>query len=168
MAYHKYTLTKTGSMTKDIHVYTEFKENWQYFFTQPTMTPAIAGSVDKLQNVKQHTRQRGPGAPTHVVKAHTRYYARNQKTKGSARPGNPYIVGEKAAGGQGWRERRQFAIEGNDMDILAYMKAKAKYEIHVMGPNGWTTLIEAAAGGGALSQQGGATQLQSAVTGVNP
>jgi hypothetical protein len=161
MAYQKYVLAKTGSMVDDIYLFTEFKENWQYFFNESTMTPDSPGDVDKVLNVKQHTRRSGPGAPERTVASHSRYYVRNPKTKGAARPGNPYIITEPAALGSGYRERRQFAILGDDMDVQAYCKAKAKMLIHVTDFRGWTSIIPAAAGGGTAL-------LQPAVTGSNP
>lgn len=144
MAYNKYVLAKTGSMVGDIYLYTEFKENWQYFFSEATMTPDSPGDVDKVLAVKEFKRRRGPGAPERTVKAHSRYYVRNAKTKGSARPGNPYIISEPNALGGGDRERRQFAIVGDDMDVQAYCKAKAKMQIHVTDPRGWTSVIPGA------------------------
>jgi hypothetical protein len=142
MAYNRYVLAKSGSMVKDIILFTEFKENWQYFFNEPTMTPDDPGDVDKIVNVKQHTVRRGPGDPSpYIRRAGTRLFARTAKFKGSARPGNPYIVGEKAALGLGWREKRQFAILGNDMDVIAYARAKAKMEIHLWSPNGGYMII---------------------------
>lgn len=146
MAYQRYKLAKTGSMVSDIWLFTEFKENWQYFFTETTMTPDTPGDVDKVVNVRQFTRRVGPGAPAYTVKAHSRYYVRNAKTKGSARPGNPYIITEPAVLGDGYRERRQFAILGDDMDVQAYCKAKAKMLIHVTDFRGWTSIIPAASG----------------------
>lgn len=162
MAYQRYVLAKTGAMVDDIILYTEFKENWQYFFNETTMVPDAPGDKDKVVNVKQHTRRAGPGAPAKTVTSHSRYFARYAKTKGSARPGNPYIVSEPGVLDNSPRERRQFAILGNDMDVQAYAKAKAKMLIHLTDPRGWTNTIPAASGGGA------AALLQPAVTGANP
>jgi hypothetical protein len=148
MAYSRFVIAKTGSMVKDIIVFTEFKENWQYFFNQATMTPDSPGDIDKIVNVKEHRVRRGPGDPSpYIRKAGTRIFARTAKLKGSARPGNPYVVGEKAALGLGWREKRQFAILGNDMDVIAYARAKAKFEIHLWSPNGGYVVIPGVAGG---------------------
>lgn len=160
MAYQRFVLAKTGAMVDDIILFTEFKENWQYFFNESTMTPDAPGDVDKVLNVKQHTRRAGPGAPAKTVRSHSRYYVRYPKTKGSARPGNPYIVTEPGVLNPGPQERRQFAILGNDMDVQAYAKAKAKFMIQLTDPRGWTNTIPGAAGGTAL--------MQPAVTGVNP
>jgi hypothetical protein len=147
MGYDRYVLAKTGSMTKDIIVFTEFKENWQYFFNEPTMVPDAPGDVDKVVQVKVHKVLRGPGDPNPYTRAaHERFYARSAKTRGSARPGNPYKVGEKEVLGNGYRQLRQFAILGNDMDVLAYCKNKAKFEIRVWSPNGWSLLIPGASG----------------------
>lgn len=143
MAYSRFKLAKTGSMYRDLFLYTEFKENWQYFFTEATMTPDAPGDVDKVLNVKAHTVRRGPGDPGYNRAAHSRVYARSAKSKGSARPGKTYIITELAPLG-GIRERRQFSILGNDMDVLAYAKAKAKFEIHIAGENGWTAIVPAA------------------------
>lgn len=143
MAYKKYLLAKTGSMVKDIFLFTEFPENWEYFFSESNMVPDTPGDVDKVLNVKQHTRRAGPGAPAKTVASHSRYYVRNAKTKGAARPGNPYIITEPAVLGSGYRERRQFAIAGNDMDVIAYCKAKAKMLIQVTDYRGWTIEIPA-------------------------
>lgn len=146
MAYDRFMLIKTGSMVSDIWLYTEFKENWQYFFNEPAMTPDAPGDVDKVVTVKQHTRSRYPGDPGKTVTSHSRYYARTAKTKGSARPGRTYVITEPAALG-GVREQRQFSLLGDDMDILAYAKAKAKMQILIRGENGWAAKVPAAAGG---------------------
>jgi hypothetical protein len=157
MSYQRYLIAKTGSMVGDIHVYTEFPENWQYFFNQATMTPDAPGTVDKIVNVRATTVKRGPGDPAPFTrKAHTLMYARNPKSKGSARPGKTYTVAEPNPLGGGYRQKRQFAIQGRDMDIWAYAKAKAKFIIVMWGPNGWYEEIQGAgAGGGTLTVQGG-------------
>jgi hypothetical protein len=144
MAYDKYELAKTGAMLSSIFLYTEFADNWKYFFTEATMTPVTPGKVDKIVTVKAHVRRIGPGAPGKSVIAHARTFARYSKTKGSARPGNPYIITEPAALGAGYRERRQFALLGDDHDIQAYCQAKAKMLIHVTDFRGWTNVIAAA------------------------
>lgn len=140
--YYKFVLPKEGSMTADIAVYTEFKENWQYFFNEPTMTPDAPGTVDKVVQVKSHTRRSGPGDPGRTVQAHPRYYARSAKSKGSARPGKTYVIGVKEILGGGYEEKRQFSIQGNDMDILAYARAKAKMQIVIRGENGWAAVVD--------------------------
>lgn len=147
MAYEKYVLAKTGSMTAPIELFTEFKENWQYFFSESSMTPASPGTVDKVVTVKQHLVHRGPGDPNpYTKKAHERFYARSSKTKGSARPGNVYTITEDAPLGPGYRERRQFSLLGNDMDVLAYARNKAKFKITIKSPNGWSEVIQGASG----------------------
>jgi len=130
MAYQRYKIAKTGTMTDDFYVFTEYKENWQYFFNEPTMTPDAPGNMDKVLDVKAHTVRRGPGDPSPFTrKASVRLFARTAKSKGSSRPGNPYIVAEKNALGSGYKEKRQFALLGDDMDIQAYVKAKAKFQV---------------------------------------
>lgn len=153
MAYDRYKLEKTGSMVGDIWVYTEFKENWQYFFNESTMVPDAPGDVDKVLNIKQHTRRQFPGDAGKTVRAHSRYYARTAKTKGSARPGRTYTIIEPGVL-VGVREKRQFSILGDDMDIIAYAKAKAKMIIKIKGENGWSVKIQGQAPGGtaAISQ----------------
>jgi hypothetical protein len=147
MAYSRFVLLKTGSMTADVILFTEFKENWQYFFNETTMIPDDPGDVDKVLTVKQHLVRRGPGDPApYIRKMHQRFYARTAKSKGSARPGKTYRIGEKAALGAGYRQLRQFSILGNDMDVLAYCRNKAKFEITVWSPNGWSKVIPGASG----------------------
>lgn len=154
MAYQRYKLAKTGAMTGDVYLFTEFKENWQYFFNETTMTPDAPGEVDKVVNVKSHTVRRGPGDPRPFTRvASSRKFARIAKSKGSARPGNPYIVGEKAALGPGYREKRQFALLGDDLDIQMYVKQKAKFEVVLWDYRGGSKVYPAAAGG-TLSAQG--------------
>jgi hypothetical protein len=137
MAYSRFVLPKTGSMTGPIILFTEFKENWQYFFTETNMVPDAPGDVDKVLTIKQHTVRRGPGDPApYIRRSHERFFARTAKSKGSARPGKTYRIGEKVALGNGYVQLRQFAILGNDMDVLAYAKNKAKFEITVWSPNG--------------------------------
>ncbi|MDI9407156.1 MAG: hypothetical protein QM522_10675 [Chitinophagaceae bacterium] len=147
MSYFRFKLAKTGSMVSDVWLFTEFKENWQYFFNEATMTPDAPGDVDKVLTVKAHTRRRGPGAPAKQVASHSRYYARIAKTKGSARPGRTYTIIEPGALG-GVKEQRQFSLLGDDMDIQAYAKAKAKFLIRIKGENGWTSTIQGAGAGG--------------------
>jgi hypothetical protein len=156
MAYDRYVLSKVGGMTKDIILYTEFPANWKYFFNEATMIPDAPGTVDKVLQVKQSARRRGPGDPSpFVVRAHSRIQSYYPKTKGSARPGETYRVGERAPLGTGYRELRQFAITGEIMNVWAYAKAKAKFELILWGPNGWSSEIPAA-GAGALVAQGAA------------
>lgn len=147
MAYDKFVLAKTGSMTSDIALFTEFKENWQYFFSESSMTPDSPGSVDKVVTVKQHLVRRGPGDPNpYTKKGHERFYARSSKSKGSARPGSVYTISEDDPTGPGYRERRQFSLLGNDMDILAYARNKARFKITIKSPNGWSEVIQAPSG----------------------
>lgn len=147
MAYLRYKLAKTGSMTKDIWLYTEFPKNWQYFFNEPTMTPDAPGDVDKVLTIKQHLVRRGPGDPSpYSRRSHQRFFARTAKSKGSARPGNPYKVGERDPLGPGYLQLRQFAILGTDMDVIAYVKNKAKFQLVLWSPNGWHKTYPAASG----------------------
>lgn len=145
MTYSRYKLAKVGSMTDDIWLYTEFPANWQYFFNETTMTPDGPGDVDKVLTIKQHTVRRGPGDPSpYIRKAHPRKFVRTAKSKGNERPGNPYKIGEKSSLGPGYLELRQFAILGTDMNVLAYVKAKAKFMVTVFSPNGWAKEIPGA------------------------
>ena len=157
MAYETFILTKTAGMTKDIKLFTEFKENWQYFFTETAMVPHNPGSTDKVLTIKAHKRLRGPGDPNPIdVKQTQRFYARVAKTKGSARPGFEITVGEKngsPAATRPWRELRQFSILGNLMDLDAYIRSKAKMQITVWGPNGWHETVPAAGSGGAITNR---------------
>lgn len=156
MGYNRYKIAKSGSMVGDIYVFTEFEENWKYFFNETTMVVDTPGDVDKIVNVRATSVKRGPGDPSPFTrKATTRIYARHAKNKGSARPGNPYIVAEKNVLGPGYREKRQFAILGRDMDVFAYAKAKAKFIITLWSPNGWHDEIEPAAGGTLIAPTGG-------------
>lgn len=158
MSYFRYKLAKTGSMVGDLYLYTEFKENWQYFFNEATMVEDAPGEVDKVLNIKAHTRLRYPGDLGRAVKAHSRYYARVPKTKGSARPGHTYWIIEPNVLDGGYRQKRQFSIVGADMDVEAYAKAKAKFMILIKGENGWSSRVIGASGGtlaaGAGSQVG--------------
>lgn len=147
MAYARYKLAKVGSMTDDIFLFTEFTANWKYFFNETTMVPDSPGDVDKVLTIRQHVVRRGPGDPNPYTRSsHQRFFARTAKSKGSARPGNPYIIGEKDPLGPGYRERRQFAILGDDMNVLAYVRNKAKFEVVVTSPNGWSKVIPGASG----------------------
>lgn len=156
MSYSRYKLAKTGSMTSDIWLYTEFKENWQYFFTETNMTPDAPGDVDKMVQVKEHKRRRYPGDAGTTVGAHGRFFVRNAKTKGSARPGKTYTIIEKGALGS-TREVRQFSILGDDFDIAAYARAKAKFEVVIKGENGWNLTVPGAAGGTLAATTSGGT-----------
>jgi hypothetical protein len=160
MAYDKYVLAKVGGMTKDIYLYTEFKENWQYFFKETTMVPDLPGSIDKVLDVKQHLRRRGPGDPNPItVRATRRFFARYAKTKGSARPGFTIKVGEREALGTGYRELRQFAVQGTLMDLWAYAEAKAKMQLVLWGPNGWSSSVDAAPATQTLAPSGRALMM---------
>lgn len=152
MSYFRYKLAKTGSMVGDLYLYTEFKENWQYYFNEPTMVEDAPGEVDKVLNIRQHTRKRFPGDAGRTVKAHSRYFARVAKTKGSARPGRTYWIIEPNVLDGGNRQVRQFSIVGTDMDVEAYAKAKAKFMIKIKGENGWSSRVNGVVGGGTLAQ----------------
>jgi hypothetical protein len=148
MAYSKYVLAKSGAMRKDIVVWTEFPANWQYFFNQATMTPDSPGDVDKVLSVKGSAVRRGPGDPAPFQRAGgARIYVRYPKSKGSARPGYKIVVAEHDPLLGGYREKRVFAVGGALMDVWAYAKAKAKFQITLWGPNGWYEKIDAATGG---------------------
>jgi hypothetical protein len=153
MGYYKFKLPKTGSMVAGITVCTEFKENWQYFFNEPTMTPEAPGEVSKVVDVKMSVVRRGPGDPNPFTRKDTnRFYVRFPKSKGSARPGKTYRVGELNPLGSGYRELRQFSIIGTDMDIFAYAIAKAKFELVLWSPWGSHETIPGASAGGTLGQ----------------
>ena len=147
MSYKTFILPKTGSMTGDIVVYTEFKENWQYFFNEPTMTPAAIGAVDKVLTVRAHTVSRGPGDPSPYTRGSTqRFYAKPDGLKGSARPGRTWKVGEEDPLGDGYMQLREFAIKGTILNMKAYAKNKAKFQITLWAPSGRYWVIPGATG----------------------
>lgn len=154
MAYDTYILAKSGAMTAPLKLYTEFKENWQYFFSEGTMTPDSAGEVSKVVSVAATAVRRGPGDPHPFLRRGTqRFHVRYPKSKGSARPGQTYRVAERDPMNPGkYRELRQFSISGNIMDVWAYAIQKAKFQIVLWGPNGWSSEIDGATAGGTLGQ----------------
>ena len=98
-------------------------DNFNYFVTTPLTPDSDGGIVNSQSNVKAHTRRQYAGdLITMNVAAHTREYMIDPGRKvGSALPGFSFILDDGT-------EKRQFTLEGNVMDLHAYLVTELKKE----------------------------------------
>lgn len=98
-------------------------DNFNYFVTTPLTPDSDGGVTNSQSSVKAHTRRQYVGdLITMNVAAHTREYMVDPGRKvGSALPGFSFILDDGT-------EKRQFTLEGNVMDLHAYLVAELKAE----------------------------------------
>lgn len=91
-------------------------ENFNYF-VKTDVTPDSADSVvNKQTQVKAHTRRKyvGDPAPSNVVQASREYMVDPGRKVGNSLPGTSFILDDGV-------EKRQFTLQGNVMDLHAYL-----------------------------------------------
>lgn len=98
-------------------------DNFNYFVTTPLTPDSDGGIVNSQSSVKAHTRRQYVGdIITMNVAAHNREYMIDPGRKvGSALPGFSFVLDDGT-------EKRQFTLEGNVMDLHAYLVTELKKE----------------------------------------
>jgi hypothetical protein len=105
-------------------------DNFNYFVKTALAPDADGGIVNAQSNVKAHTRRQYAGdIITMNVAAHTRDYMYDPGRKvGSALPGFSFILDDGT-------EKRQFTLDGNVMDLHAYLitEVNAETKLYTQG-----------------------------------
>ena len=98
-------------------------DNFNYFVKTALTPDSEEGIVNKSSSVKSHTRRQYAGDIITInVAAHSREYMYDPGRKvGSALPGFSFILDDGT-------EKRQFTLEGNVMDLHAYLVTELKKE----------------------------------------
>lgn len=115
--------------------------NFNYFVKTALTPDSVEGVVNKSSNVKQHSRRKyvNDPAPSNVD-PHPRVFMYDPGRKvGSALPGFSFILDDGL-------EKRQFTIEGDVVDLHAYLKGELKNETKLF-TQGARYTIAAAEGG---------------------
>lgn len=116
--------------------------NFNYFVTTPLTPDAEGGVVNAQSTVKAHTRRQYVGdIITMNVASHTREYMYDPGRKvGSALPGFSFILDDGT-------EKRQFTLEGNVMDLHAYLVTELKAETKLYTQGARYTITPTGGGG---------------------
>ena len=117
-------------------------DNFNYF-VKTALTPDSDGGVVNAQStVKAHTRRQYVGdIITMNVAGHTREYMYDPGRKvGSALPGFSFILDDGT-------EKRQFTLQGNVMDLHAYLVTELKAETKLYTQGARYIITPAAEGG---------------------
>ena len=95
--------------------------NINYFLTATLEPDSVEGVVNKTTSVKAHTRRRYVGDPSPInVSGHGREFMYDPGRKvGNALPGFSFILNDGT-------EKRQFTLEGDVMDLHAYLISTLK------------------------------------------
>lgn len=98
--------------------------NFNYFVTTPVEADSVEGVVNKSTTVKAHYRKRYVGdLEGSNVSSHTREFMYDPGRKvGNALPGFSFILDDGI-------EKRQFTLDGNVMDLHAYLVAELKVDV---------------------------------------
>lgn len=98
--------------------------NFNYFVTSPLTPDTVDGVVNKSTTVKAHYRKRFVGdLEGSNVKTHGRDYMYDPGRKvGNALPGFSFILDDGI-------EKRQFTLDGNVMDLHAYLVSQLKVDV---------------------------------------
>ena len=135
------TIQKCTPTGADFSIYC-IPDNFNYF-VETALTPDSDGGVINAQsNVKAHTRRQYAGdIITMNVAAHTREYMYDPGRKvGSALPGFSFILDDGT-------EKRQFTLDGNVMDLHAYLVSEVKAETKLYTQGARYVITPAAAEG---------------------
>ena len=117
--------------------------NINYFLKTALESVTVGSVVDKQSTVKAHTRRRYVGDPTPSnVSGHEREWMYDPGRRvGNALPGSPFILSDGT-------EKRQFTLQGDIMDLHAFLVGDAKMALKLTTNEGATYSIAAAEGGG--------------------
>lgn len=133
--YYAFTIT---SGRKPIKIYATDPYNLNYWLTAPLTPDPTAVGVDKVVNVKQHTRKQYPGQsnpPTQRQVQLVRYIDPNAHHS-NALPGrtvkiralNPAIAVEAG--------KRSLTVKGAFIDFLAFIEANRNMDVYLWNSSG--------------------------------
>ena len=116
--------------------------NFNYFVKTDLVPDTEGGIVNKSSNVKAHSRRQYSGDIITVnVSAHSREFMYDPGRKvGSALPGFSFILDDGT-------EKRQFTLDGNVMDLHAYLQAELNAETKLYTQGARYTITPTAEGG---------------------
>lgn len=116
------TIQKCTPTGKDFSVYC-IPANFNYFVKTDLTPDAEDGVVNKSSTVKAHTRRQYAGDIIKInVQEHPREFMYDPGRKiGSALPGFSFILDDGT-------EKRQFTLDGNVMDLHAYLVSEVNNE----------------------------------------
>jgi len=113
------------------------------YFLKTTLEPVtVAGAENRQSTVSAHTRRRYVGDPTPInVSGSSREWLYDPGRKvGNALPGSPFILSDGI-------ETRQFTLQGNIVDLHAFLVGDAKVAMTLTSADGAKYQIAAASGG---------------------
>lgn len=115
--------------------------NFNYFVTSPLTPDTVDGVVNKSTTVKAHYRKRFVGdLEGSNVKTHSRDYMYDPGRKvGNALPGFSFILDDGI-------EKRQFTLDGNVMDLHAYLVSQLKVDVKLYTQGGRYDIAKAEGG----------------------
>ena len=114
------------------------------YFVETDLTPVSEeGAETRSASVSAHTRRRYAGDTTPInVSGSTREYLYDPGRKiGNALPGSSFILNDGT-------EKRQFTLQGNVVDLHAYLVGEASMDLTLHTASGTKYTIAAASGGG--------------------
>lgn len=117
-------------------------ENFNYFVTTPLEPDTVGGVVNKTTTVKAHYRKRYVGdLEGSNVSSYTREFMYDPGRKvGNALPGFSFILDDGI-------EKRQFTLDGNVMDLHAYLVSELKVDVKLYTQGARYEIAKAAAEG---------------------
>ena len=135
------TIEKCTPAGRDFSIYC-IPANFNYFVKTPVVPDTVDGVVNKQSQVKSHQRRKyiDDPAPSNVD-THPREYMYDPGRKvGNSIPGFSFILDDGV-------EKRQFTLDGNVMDLHAYLVSDLDKEVKLY-TQGARYVIEAPEGGG--------------------
>ena len=116
--------------------------NFNYFVTTPLEPDTVEGVVNKSTTVKAHYRKRFVGdLEGSNVSSYTREFMYDPGRKvGNALPGFSFILDDGI-------EKRQFTLDGNVMDLHAYLVTQLKVDVKLYTQGARYDIAKAAGGG---------------------
>jgi hypothetical protein len=117
-------------------------DNINYFLNNPLEADIISGPENRQATVKTHTRRQYPGDVTKInVSATTKTFLVDpSRTSGRALPGRPFKLRE--VGGN--KEFRSFTVRGRVIDLHAFLRAEAAFQMKFYTADGAKHTIPAA------------------------
>jgi hypothetical protein len=125
----------------DFFIYGE-PANINYFLNTTLEPVTVAGAENRQSSVSAHTRRRYVGDPTPInVSGSQREWLYDPGRKvGNALPGSPFILSDGV-------ETRQFTLQGNLIDLHAFLVGDAAMPLTLTSADGAKYAIAAATGG---------------------
>ena len=114
------------------------------YFVETDLTPVSAeGAQTRTSTVGAHTRRRyvGDSNPINVSGSQREWLYDPGRKVGNALPGAPFILSDGT-------ETRQFTLQGNIVDLHAYLVGEASMDLTLTSADGAKYTIAQATGGG--------------------